>query len=85
MRIALPLLALCALAAGCGDKEDSCDEYVAYMCDCYPDDCENLKTTYEDADADLQDQCAIDLAEAQDEDQENGQDCSGSDDTAAAR
>ena len=59
------------------ELEDPCLEYVDYMCACHVSeaDCEELETTYQDADPDLQDQCAIDLADQQAEDDENGVEC----------
>ena len=64
--------------SACGG-EAPCDEYVAYMCDCHPEhaeeQCEELQTTYEDASADIQDECAYSLDEQQAEDDEEGHTC----------
>lgn len=67
MRIA-PLLALLGLVA-C--TSDPCAEYADYMCDCHPEeDCEDLQTIYGsgNTDADLQEGCAADLEEQQEDD-----------------
>jgi hypothetical protein len=46
------------------------------MCECHADDdgfdCAELQTTYESADADLQEQCVIDLADQEAEDDASG-------------
>lgn len=84
MRIAI--LALVALSA-C-TTEDSCAEYISYMCDCHESDpevdCDELEATYGGADADLQEQCAIELDDQITADDEDGYEC-GTDtgDTAA--
>ena len=64
MRATLSLLALSLLSA-CG--ANPCEEYVELLCDCVDEaeDCDDLKTTYEDADADLQDSCSAQLDEAE--------------------
>jgi hypothetical protein len=62
--LSLSILALSMLAA-CGG--DPCTEYVELLCDCVDEDadCDDLKTTYEDADAELQDQCSAELDNAE--------------------
>ena len=70
-------LALPLMAVGCGD--DPCDEYVAYVCDCHPDDptfdCDEFRKTYEGANGDLQDECAIALDEQETADETEGHTC----------
>jgi hypothetical protein len=60
-------------------EEDPCADYVNYMCDCHADDedfdCEELQTTYENADAGVQDECAIALDEQEEADLEAGLEC----------
>ena len=69
------------LLAGCDDT-NPCDEYVTYICDCHPDDdCESLSNTYEGADAELQDECALALDDQQDSDDESGHECGSGSDT----
>lgn len=70
--------ALCLLAlAGC--FYEPCDDYVDYICTCHEDDpqydCETLEATYLDAEPEIQDQCAIDLADVQDQDEDDGLEC----------
>lgn len=81
MRIAV--LALPLALAGCL-TEDPCGDYVAYMCDCHVNDadvdCDELETIYGSADADLQEQCAVDLEDQQDDDDAVAYEC-GQDDT----
>ena len=74
------ILAAClasSFAAGC--SSNPCDEYVSYMCDCHPESddttCDELRTVYEDADVDLQDQCAIELDNQQEADETAGHTC----------
>ncbi|MFT5686642.1 MAG: hypothetical protein ACI8RZ_007598 [Myxococcota bacterium] len=69
--------------AGCDDS-DPCDEYVDYICDCHPDDdCESLLNTYDESDAELQDECALALDEQQDDDDSVGHECGDSSDTGS--
>jgi uncharacterized Ntn-hydrolase superfamily protein len=76
------MAALVALS-GCDDS-DPCAEYVDYICDCHPDDdCESLSNTYTDADAELQDECALALDDQQDNDDESGHECGESSDTGS--
>lgn len=79
-RIAVPLLIgsnLFLVAASCDD--DPCARYVDYMCECHQDDpefdCADLRASLQDADPLLKDQCALDLADQQDEDVEQGLTC----------
>ncbi len=53
-------------AAGCTETlDDSCSEYVDYMCSCHQDDpdvdCSELQNIYENATQEQQDECAISL------------------------
>lgn len=72
--------AAAALATGLGcDTEDPCQDYVSYVCDCHADDpeydCEQIRTTYEGADADVQAECASALQDLEDADQAAGETC----------
>jgi len=68
-----------ALVAGCS-QEDPCGDYVDYICSCHeedPDfDCDELRTTYENADPSTQDECAIALDEQEEIDDDAGLECS---------
>jgi hypothetical protein len=57
--------------------DDACVEYVDYMCDCHAEDadCGALRTTYSNADADLQDECIVALEDQQDADASAGLEC----------
>lgn len=80
-RIAATALGL-AMLVGC--EPDPCLDYVDYMCDCHPEvDCDTLANTYANADADLQDACAIELEDQQDADAEAGLEC-GTGDTGTS-
>jgi len=71
------------LLAGCDDS-DPCGEYVDYICDCHPDDdCDSLSNIYDDADAELQDECALALDDQQDSDDNSGHECGDGSDTGA--
>ena len=71
---------LVVLLAGC-EPVSPCDDYVDYMCSCHDADtgasCEDLQDTYAGADPDVQDECSVLLGEQEDEDQANGETCSG--------
>lgn len=62
---------------GCEDQP--CDRYVNYVCDCHDGeegfDCDELSIALSDADPAAQDQCAIDLADLEAEDDANGVEC----------
>ena len=78
MKTATSLTFLLAVGfTGCED--DPCAKYVEYMCDCHEDDpnaeCSDLQTIYSDANADLMDECAIELDDQQQEDSESGLEC----------
>jgi hypothetical protein len=65
MRFTLLFASLPLFTAACGSNP--CDAYVDAICDCAGDaQCEATKTTYENADADLQDQCSANLDQAED-------------------
>lgn len=68
---ALTPAGLVALAALVGCASDPCADYANYMCDCHPEeDCSEYQTIYGsgNADADLQESCAAEMDEAQEED-----------------
>jgi hypothetical protein len=75
-RIAVALFCFTALNA-C--FYEPCDDYVDYLCACHEDDpqydCAVLEASYLDAEPELQDQCAIDLADVQQEDEDEGLEC----------
>jgi hypothetical protein len=74
------------LLVACLDEGDQpCDDYVAYMCDCHGDteDCDQLSATYEGADQDLQDSCAVELDDQQAADDDSGHVCTDGTDTGA--
>lgn len=81
------LVTIAALASGCL-TEDSCSEYVDYMCDCHEDDpevdCDELDATYGNADADLQEQCAIELDDQITADEDEGYECANDTGATAA-
>lgn len=61
-------------------ESDPCGRYVDYMCVCHAEeegfDCATLQDEYANADSqDLQDACAIQLADQQDVDAEAGEAC----------
>ena len=74
-------------AVGC-EIEDPCDEFVEYMCECHDGgdvSCEELQTTLLGADADVQDECAIALADQEAMDAANPDfDCFESEATSAS-
>ncbi len=63
---------------GC-EVTDPCQEYVDYICACHDGeegyDCEELRQTYADPDAELQNQCELDRTALEREDRENGVSC----------
>jgi hypothetical protein len=68
-----------AVAATPGCMDESCDEYVDYLCTCHEDDpefdCDVLMATYENADSATQEDCALSLDEQQAEDAQDDLDC----------
>jgi len=71
-----------ALAISVGfacDDTTPCDRYVDYMCDCHGDDpgfdCVELSNAYADADASVEDQCALELDNQQASDEDAGLQC----------
>lgn len=80
-RIAATALGL-LMIVGC--EPNPCDDYVDYMCDCHPEeDCASLENTYANADAELQDACAIELEDQEAEDAANDWVC-GQEDTGTS-
>ena len=75
-------LILAGLALTACDDTNPCDEYVAYICDCHPDDdCSSLSNTYDGADTELQDECALALDEQLNSDDETEHECGERTDT----
>ena len=68
-------LALLA-APGC-DGEDPCQDYVDYVCDCGDASCDEVRNTYEGADAKLQDECENELQDLQQADKAADEECAG--------
>ena len=58
-------IVLFSFLAACGGNP--CDEYVEYLCECDEENCDSLKTTYENADADIQDECSAQLDDAEED------------------
>lgn len=60
------MFGLLSLAAACGTG-NPCDEYAELLCDCAEDDdmCDSYMATYENADADQQDECSARLDDAE--------------------
>ena len=54
---------------GCSSPANPCDDYCSYICDCHTNDakigmsCDECYTTYDGADASLQDQCETALVD----------------------
>ena len=63
-------------APGC-DGDDPCQDYVDYVCDCGADTCDEVRNTYEGADAKLQDECENALQDLQQADKSAGEECAG--------
>ena len=71
-----------AFLFGCLDSDDTksentCEEYVNYMCDCHSEEtnCSELHTQFEDATPDDLENCAVDLDSQIEEDTTNGLEC----------
>ena len=75
MRIVGLALLVVAFVA-CDEPVNTCDDYVAYMCDCHPEvDCDELTATYVGATQTVQDQCVVALEDQRDEDDSNALVC----------
>lgn len=76
-RLVLVPLVIAALF-GC-DEETPCDRYADYMCTCHADDpgfdCEAYLQLAESPTGAVIDQCAIDLADQQEIDEDAGESC----------
>lgn len=59
----LPLaVALIGSLIACDSGTNRCDAFVDYVCDCDPStDCDSLRSTYENASVEEQDECEIEL------------------------
>lgn len=77
-RALLAALTLGALALTACEIEP-CDDYVDYMCSCHDSeegfDCAELTEIYVDAEPNVQDQCAIDLGDQKQTDEDEGVEC----------
>ena len=73
---------LLLLFSGCIDKEveDSCLEFVTYVCSCHPKnpkyDCTELKNIYQNANTEKQEDCALQLDDLIYEDTKRNLSCS---------
>lgn len=71
-------LSVAALTIGC-NPDEPCQRYVDYMCECHDDDpgfdCAELERTYEKADAEVQNSCAIELRSQRADDEAEGLEC----------
>ena len=67
MRTQFSMIVLAGLI-GCSEK-NPCDDYVDAICECNEARCEEVTTTYENADVNAKDQCAasLDAAKAGDD------------------
>ena len=80
----LQLLILILFVSGCieFEEEDSCAEFVEYICTCHSKNqkynCMELKNIYLDADFEQQEQCALALDDLMYEDAKNNVPCAGS-------
>ena len=61
------------------DEETACDRYADYVCACHDGepgfDCDELRDLAEEPTQSVVDQCAIDLADQEAEDEANGVTC----------
>jgi hypothetical protein len=78
-RVGLGALAVVlGLNVACSE-EQPCDRYVDYMCACHDGeqgfDCAELAETYSKASAEVQNECALELRDQRDEDDEEGLEC----------
>lgn len=77
MRLFAVTLTMLALF-GC-DEETACDRWAEYVCACKDGedgfDCEELRDLAESASTSVDEQCAVDLAAQQDDDQAAGETC----------
>lgn len=73
--------------SSCLTDAGPCQDYCDYICSCHagePEyDCQQCRTTYSDADPQLQDECQTELDDLQSTDNENGTGCVSGEDTAA--
>lgn len=83
IRSASLLAAMLSIPACLDENAGPCQDYVAYMCDCHGDteDCGQLRATYDGADQNLQDECAIALDAQQAQDDAGNHVCSSGEDT----
>lgn len=81
-RIVHALTGAVFVAIGACGTEHPCDAYVDYMCACHADDtglsCDELALTYAEADADVQNECALLLGEQERLDADAGEVCTES-------
>ena len=61
------ILFFVAFLGACTEEDkNSCDDYVAYMCECVSQEqCDEITTLYSDASSDQQTECTIALDEAE--------------------
>jgi hypothetical protein len=60
-------------------QDQPCDRYIDYMCACHDGeegfDCAELAETYAQADAGVQNECALELSDQKDIDEDTGLEC----------
>jgi hypothetical protein len=74
---------LFAFLIACTTSAGPCDDYCSYICDCHAEDsgynCDDCFTSYDGADASLQDECESSLITLKDADEAAGLTCNTSD------
>jgi len=78
-KIALGAVAvILGLGVACA-QDQPCDRYIDYMCACHDGeegfDCAELAETYANADASVQNECALELQDQKDQDDKDGVEC----------
>lgn len=68
-----------SLLGACAAEDQPCDRYVDYICVCHADDpgfdCAEIERTFQGADPDVQNACALELAEQREVDEDAGLEC----------
>lgn len=63
----------------CFSTANPCDDYCSYICDCHAGEadynCDECYTTYDGAEASLQDECETSLIDLQNQDEAEGHTC----------
>jgi len=78
-RIGLAIMASVLGVTMACTQDQPCDRYVDYMCACHDGeqgfDCAELAETYSSADAQVQNECALELKDQREKDDDEGLDC----------